>query len=495
MSRDPAQAQQRAACSGELPRPRSASALVRYGCLLALAGFASFQATFAAQQIKSGEADFEYFYKAGRWVLEHGTIDARVDVHDDGTREPRGGIEWYLPAVQRVTALYAWMPLRVAGYLWLGLNLVAFFLLLRLVGGRLMGLPPADWPVTTLVPVLLMSLFWHWEFRLNQIDTLVLLLLVSAFVCWEDGRPRVAGFWLGLAVLLKVTPALFVLWFAMKRQFATAAVALATVVLAGPVADVAVWGPRYAGEIYREWAENAVTRSSHRGLVMQQLEMDWRNQGLGAVASRWLHPTNYGTHFDNDPRILHEEPEARLNVAALPREAVAGIVLALSAASVLWLLWVVRRPARRLTAWELRLEFALCLLVLLWLMPVLRRYHFILVLPAVCVLAGLVHYRPQRGWTAWAIATVWAIAGLQATVVLRPLTGSRLPEAGGVFLLMLPMLAAPVWWMLRQLARRKVALGPDAYAAARRRARAAPREARRGAAAAAEASGDALSTM
>ncbi len=469
--------------------PPVAPARVRLLCAILLVGFAAHLVVFGAIAISRRAPDFGYFYSAGAHLLTQGELDRGVERLPNGQIEVRGTIEWYLPFVSRLMTLLAWLPFGAAGPLWLTLNVVAFFTTVALLGRHLMGLPPQDWPVTLLLPVVLLGLFWHWEFRLNQIDTLTLLLVVASFVHWQQRRQKLAGFWLGLAVLLKVTPMLLVVWFALKRQFKTVGVALVTIFLAGPVGDLIVFRPAYTLDAYRQWFHTAVTTGSHRGLILDQKEMDWRNQGLGAVASRWLHPTNYALHFDNDPRIKTYKTPATMNVAALSRATVAAIVIALAGLSVAGLLWLVRRPASALSLWQLRAEWALFLLAMLWLMPVLRRYHLILLLPAVAVLASGVHYAgPRRGWSRLALAAIGGVVLCQFSVLTRELPesgilrwldgvlgaddvaalGSALDagilEAAGVLLLPIVLLAIPMIALLLRLAREPGSVPGQAYA-------------------------------
>lgn len=470
------------------PLPPVAPRKARRLCAIALVGFAVFLAVFSALAIHRQGPDFEYFHAAGASLLTHGQLDRGLERLPGGCLERRGTIEWYLPFVSRLMALVAWLPFRAAGGIWLTLNLIAFFATLMLLGRHLMGLPPQDWPVTLLVPVLLLGLFWHWEFRLNQIDNLTLLLLVASFVHWQARRPRLAGLWLGLAVLLKITPVLLVVWFALKRQFRTVGVALATIVLAGPVGDLVVFRPATTAEVYGRWFETAVVNGSHRGLILNQQEMDWRNQGLGAVACRWLTPTNYARHFDNDPRIKMNKKPAFMNLVAWPRATVATIVLVLVAVSVAALLWLVRRPARDLSLWQLRAEWALMLLAMLWLMPVLRRYHLVLMLPAMAVLASGIHYAGRIRWSKLALAGVFTVALCQLLIltrelpemgILRWLNGvmgaervatlskaldAGIVEASGVLLLSVVLLAIPTVVLLVRLGHDPNALPAHAYA-------------------------------
>jgi hypothetical protein len=361
-------------------------------------------------------------------------------------------------------SLVAILPFRAAGYVWLALNLVALLATLRLLGRHLVGLPPQDWAVTQLLPALLLAPYWLWEFRLNQIDVLTLLLVVGSFVCWERGRGMVAGFWLGLAVLLKLTPGLLVLWFVLKRETRTVAVAVLTVVLAGPVSDMIAFGPREAIGNYREWANKAVLTGSHRGLILAEREVDWRNQGFGAVLSRWLHPTNYNTHFDNDPQIQAEyvgyEPRW-LNVATLPLHTVANITLGVVGATLAGLIWLARRPACRLTLWQLRFEWALFMLAILWMMPVMRRYHMIAALPAIALLGAGLHYSQFRGgWAKLTLVCISLALALEFTLLSIPL------EATGTVLASVAILALPLVVMLLRLQRRPTELSNPVFAPA-----------------------------
>lgn len=427
---------------------------VRRACLAILVVLTGLFAGTGAVAIWRQAADFEYFYKGSRWLMEHGTRDANYDLLPDGTRVARGGIEWYLPFVPRVFALISWLPLRAAGYVWLACNVLAFFATVRLLGRHLNGLPPQDWPVTTLIPVILTAFFWYWEFRLNQINTLTLLLLTASFVLWQRRRFGIAGFWLGLAALLKITPGLLIGWFMLKRQWRTAGAALATVLLAGPVSDALAFGPTYAGQWYAAWVRTTLVGSSSRALVLQQREMDWRNQSLAAVLSRWLSPTNYATHFDNDPRIRMNDPPATINLARLDRRQIAWIVTLVTAFSLLALAILARKPAAAQPLWQLRIEWALVLLAMLWLMPVMRRYHLILATPAVVVIAGAVHYLGRTSRTAvLAVGCTLVMLLLQLALLARALLDTHAVEAGGLMLAVVPALALPLVALHRRLGR------------------------------------------
>ncbi|MFH1745744.1 MAG: glycosyltransferase 87 family protein [Planctomycetota bacterium] len=429
---------------------------MRVLCLLVLLATLFSFARTAKYCVDRFAPDFEYFYKGGAALLQHGGLDPGYDVDPDGRITPRGGIEWYLPFVSRILTLLAWAPPKVAGLLWLGLNLLATLATMRLVGSYLVGLPRRDWPVTQLVPFILLAVFWYWEYRLNQINNFTLLLLTAAFVCWQRGKHYTAGFWLGLAVLLKVTPLLLVVWFLLKRQLRTVTAAVVTILVAGPLATFAIYGQEYATDCYRSWLHNATIHGSQRGLIMAQTEMDWRNQGLGAVASRWLHPTNYALHFDNDPRLEAPDEYQTMNVLSWSRETIVWLVLTIQVLSLIGLIWLARHPARKLSPWQLRLEWGLFLLAMLWFMPVMRGYHLIWAYPALAILAGVLHHVGWRRRWSWL-----ALACLLGMIVVQCALRWTLPQAAGILLWSVLGMALPIALMLVQLKRDARAIPND----------------------------------
>lgn len=445
---------------GALPPP-VAPLVVRRLCALFFAVTILGLALAGGLRILGRQPDFEYFYKSGAWLLAHGGLDRGYDLVG-GRVEPRGALDWYVPFVPRFMTLLAWLPYVPAGYLWLTGNVLAVALTLRMLGRNVMGLPPQDWPVTLFVPFLLSIGFWTWEFRLNQTNALTLALVVGSFVCWQRGRGTAAGFWLGLAVLLKLTPALVLVWFALKRAWRTVIVAIATAALAGPLADVAALGPAGATSAYRDWLKNAVVLGSHRGLILGSRELDWRNQSLAAVLSRWLRPTNYNTYFDNDPRVqaaLGTTQPLTINAFDLSRHAVADTTTVLLGLTLIALLALAHRPARLLTLWQLRFEWALVVLAMLWFMPVMRFYHMIWSFPALVVIAAGAHYSRRRG-----LRHICVCGCFVGTLLAVPALVDHRAAAAGLALVAVAVLAVPLVAVLLRLRRDVTVLPVPHYA-------------------------------
>lgn len=434
--------------------PDGAPRSLRLLCLVVILLLIPFFCHYSRMAISRQAADFEYFYKAARWLLDRGGMDGGYDLAPGGGMIPRGSIEWYLPFTSRLFTLLAWMPHDVAGYTWMTLNASMLLALLWLLGRYFTDLPPRDWAVNTILPLIFTAVFWHWEFRLNQTDLLTLLLLTGSFICWRNGRHAVGGLWLGIAILLKLTPGLLAIWFLLKRQYRVVAVAGLVALAFGPLADLVVFRPDHVTDVYRSWFRSAIVKGSHTGLILEQREIDWRNQSLSAVASRWLHPTTYDLHFDNDPRIRVDTRDLKINIANLSRPTIVNIVLAVAACSALGLFWLARRPASQMTPWELRLEWALFVLAMLWLMPVMRRYHLIWAFPTIVILgAALNHVGLRSLWSKWALGTTILVMCAQVVIGFQEYIDANLLEAAGIFLAAVFLLSLPSITMLTHLAR------------------------------------------
>ncbi len=428
---------------------RTVILIVEFG-LLALA------ARTGIVHIRYGTPDFEYFYEDGKVLLTTGAISRGEDLPDsprkwrvqDPVNPRRDWLRWYLPFIHRVCSPLGLTRWHVAGFCWVLMNLIASVLSMRWVGRELSETPPEEWPYSQFLPVLLMIVFWMVDFRLNQINLMVLCLLVGAFVAWQRGRHVSGGLLMGMAVLMKVTPTFLLLWFALKRQWRLLTAAVATIVLFGPVADVIIFGPSIAVSEYQRWYHDAVQRSGARYLIMTENNVDERNNGMAVTLCRLLHHTNYGRRFEEEPRLAYRtEPEAYANVVDLSPLVVLRISQGITLVILAALLWLCRRPARLLTPSHLRMEWALFLVVMLCLMPVLRWYHFVWAYPALAIFLGHEWRRTQMG-----VQSKLAYVAVGIWVLGCALGGTHLGRAVGMNLWALLFLAVAIGWRIRRTA-------------------------------------------
>src|SRR5512141_315694 len=170
--------------------------LVRGAWAVLLVGFGALGTSRVWGEVPAN--DFSLFYTAARFWLAHGAP---------------GGLAWYHPFALRALAPLGWLPSRWAGVLWVGMNLACLVGAARLWGER------GRWWRSELVPLLVLAIPWFVEFFVNQFVPPILLLLVLAERDLGRERPLRASLWLGLAILFKLSPAIFLIWLALKRNW------------------------------------------------------------------------------------------------------------------------------------------------------------------------------------------------------------------------------------------------------------------------------------
>jgi hypothetical protein len=115
-------------------------------------------------------------------------------------------------------------------------------------------------------------------------NLVILFLIVAMYYAWRGGYDIGAGLLLGLATSYKVTPALFFLYFAYKRQWRTVGWGLLGLGIFLLIVPSAVIGPQFNGECLRTWWNHMVTPYVVKGATSPQEE----NQSLVAVIARLL---------------------------------------------------------------------------------------------------------------------------------------------------------------------------------------------------------------
>jgi hypothetical protein len=245
----------------------------------------------------------------------------------------------------------------------------------------------------------------------GNINLLILALIVGSLAAWRKGYDVLAWLLLALAITYKVTPALFVPYFAWKRSWRTVAATVLGVGLFLLAVPAAVLGPHFNGECLAMWWHRILSPYISRGDMSEQ-EV---NQSMIGVLSRLLTEGKEGRYS----RLLD------LNLAAWPPKTVALLAKGLSVGLVGLLLGFCRtRDARRDDSRMLG-EFALVVLTMLIVSERSWKHHFVtLLLPY----AYLVHraYVAPASWRLRCVLT----AALWASVLLIFSTSS---EVGGLF--------------------------------------------------------------
>ncbi|MBY0459431.1 MAG: DUF2029 domain-containing protein, partial [Gemmataceae bacterium] len=174
----------------------------------------------------------------------------------------------------------------------------------------------------------------------NNVNIFILFLVAGCLEAFRRRLDTLAGLTLALAVACKLTPALFVAYFAWKRCWRLLAAALVGLVLWLAVVPVAIFGPDRTQELMSGWYSLMVERPLLKG----EITTEHPNQAVtGFVYRLFTHSPSYVVYPDNIPT-----PAEYHNLTDIGRPAawvVVKLLTALFALAVVGLCWArVRSP-------------------------------------------------------------------------------------------------------------------------------------------------------
>ena len=300
----------------------------------------------------------------------------------------------------------------------------------RLAGHR--GRPIVDW-------VVLLGLLWTLPLVIADVshgNTNVFALAAIVLHLWlyRRGCDVLAGLPLAVAILLKMTPALFLPYWLYQRNGKLLSGAAAGVIAFGVLVPAAAVGPRHYGDLTATWYRTVI-----RGPVV---EGSWYpehiNQSLSGVVSRYFLDGRDGDIYwgpDDDPRYETTE-HGWITLVALPERAARWLLRAGQGAILLLAAWAIgwrklpRDDGRR------ALHYGLVLLAMMLLNQRTWNHHAAVLLPAgVAIWQGIAFGRVSRRARVWAFACamaagacVWLARGDFFKALAR-LAGQAKPQA------------------------------------------------------------------
>ena len=207
-------------------------------------------------------------------------------------------------------------------------------------------------------------------------NLLILFLVMSMYYAWRKGWDVAAGLLLALATSYKVTPALFFIYFAYKRQWRTLTWGLLGLGIFLIIVPGVVIGPRFNGECLGMWFDRMITPFVVKNASSSQ-EM---NQSLLAVLMRLL--TNL------IPGHGRYDPHLDVNVVSLPAWVVAYLFKALAVAMLGLLAFLCRTKTSDRRDPRLLGEISLIVLTMLFLSERSWKHHYVTVLLPYSFLVG-----------------------------------------------------------------------------------------------------------
>ncbi|MCY3001637.1 MAG: glycosyltransferase family 87 protein [Planctomycetota bacterium] len=318
-----------------------------------------------------------------------------------------------------------------AGVLWAAFKLaLAWWMVLaccRMAAGNVESFPPwALLVVIGLIARVLLSDIAH-----GNVNIPVAACVVAAGRNWQLGREREAGWLAGLAAVLKVTPALFLAYFAWKRSPRAFVHGLIGIAVAGIGLPMLVLGPAATFELLGAWWAQMV-QPFVEGAPLTKVQTEQINQSLLGVLARW---------FSDSVAIVARPPlfpeDVSIHVVALSPGALRGLFYVVALLLAGCAAWAGRVPRERRATADTLGELALLVLLMLFLSERSWKQHYVtLCVPVVFLAFHAFHH----GWR----SRLGRVAGLAlaASAILHGLTGSGVlgergsdyAEAAGVWL-------------------------------------------------------------
>ncbi len=305
--------------------------------------------------------DIQAYRGVGRQLLNQ-DYDIYPAVAEGGFR--------YAPVTALLFVPLALVPVSVAALVVFLLKVITLLAITAMVL-RLMGIDRARYARVCLLSFLVTGGYLVEEFRTGNIHFLSLGLVVVVIYLVERGRTTAPSFLLALAIALKLTPLLFVFYFALRRRFRLCAYTLMAllVLLALPAVFVGIEANTSLLEGFVESADQKLDEpksQSLRGALFRYLNANAMDSGL-------LPP---------------------VNVVSLSAQSVSALWYALSACVLLGLVGVM--AARRPSEDSAILEYALVTVLILVLSPHSLRLYFSTLFFPCCVLLGLLIKYPSH---------------------------------------------------------------------------------------------------
>jgi hypothetical protein len=328
----------------------------------------------------AGGSDFPAFYAAGQYVLQH------------AARSPDTNMANYLPSVDVFWGALTGLPLPIAACLWYVAGCLAWFGLLRAIGIYLLSevTEPTRRTATLTAGLLLLPLaidgLCVGTFHLFMVWLMVAGLgRVSRNRCWSG------GILLGLAVWVKLLPALGIAYLLLKRKWLPAAVAVACVVAVDLGLTLIAFGPRTAWDTHVKWFDDAAVGTVDRQLTaVRRIDEDrLTNQSVAVTLRRLL--TGLG--------IKPSSPLPQVAVADLSPAQLETTYLVMMGLLTLAVCVICQRPGRELSPSQWANEIALISLATLWFSPVVWSYHPTAAVPAVAIIFSRGSSYRRLAWT------------------------------------------------------------------------------------------------
>ncbi len=295
----------------------------------------------------------------------------RVDVYREYVWE-RTSIAKYPPFYSLLFVPLVPLPMWLSASLWfwlnLGLSVGATFLAIRTVdetGGVATRKASMFW-----IPFGLLAGITGSNLETAQVNILILFFLCLALYWFKRGADMRAGLVLGLITALKLTPGLFIVYFAYKRAYRVVLGAVIGLIVCWLVVPPLVFGVDHFTTVMTGWFEKVNPFLVEGALAEGVVGFRHTNQSLSAFFHRFFTATPAGAG----------RPDLYINVLAFDYVTADRVVKGLSLVIVACLAWVCRTRLGDRNKIALSFEYSLVMITALFISPISWINHYVVLL-------------------------------------------------------------------------------------------------------------------
>ncbi len=374
-----------------------------FGVVILLATVMLVMVAFRAES----STDFRDFWENALQFRETGEI-----AHDEGVHN-------YLPFFTIFMTPWSFLPLPVAAVSFVLLSLALFGLSAYMTDVLLSdGVPPR--PRAALLVSLGLALPYVYACAVvGNLGLLLLFLVVATWFLVERGREWEAGLALGLATLIKLLPAVLIVFFLFKRRWRVAGTAAAVTVVLGLGLPLATLGYARTVAEHNIFYEGAVKKHSAYQTITadRPVKAQYNNNALPIVLRRLLSPVNVGSSDEERDRLL-------VNIADWPRGSILDLYVVLIAGLVVASVVTTLRGPQRWPPEDmdglrrLRGQFGVWCCLMLLASPLVWTHYLPLVYWPLAVLADRVERTGRAARRPWRLGVTAVLVWMLAAVLL-----------------------------------------------------------------------------
>lgn len=286
----------------------------------------------------------------------------------------------YPPFFGLVYAFLLPMPTALGAAVWFGLGVILIFFTARLLGKAIYTLHTGHFIQNVrqihqaywIAPLVLISVNAITNLETSQVNIFIFFLVAVGIYFFSQQKDIWAGIFLGIAIAVKITPAIFVAYLFYKRYWKVALVAAVTLVICwGPIL-LAILGIDFYVEVMQSWIAILMNYVDEGTMAEGMGGFRHTNQSLDAFFFRTFTHTEANGGFEN----------FYLNLMSINYEWADKIVKGLKLGLALFLALLFFKPFKTRNHPSMGLELSIVAIAMLFISPISWINHYIaMILP------------------------------------------------------------------------------------------------------------------